>query len=184
LPAGLLSLLTYGITGGDPTDDSFIKVAGVAGEGSAYSYRVYWSSSIFMLGGLYFHVVNAISRRGFWWWVILAALAFALWVTQIRAFLGAAFIFLVLPPVLRRVERPMLSGNTPAGVLFIWAMSILSVSVAMNPELLQIAGLSRDVSDVVRVDQAEALLSQFAACSISAARDRLRLVFHGARPIE
>lgn len=158
ITTGMLSLATYGLAGGDPTDDSFIKVAAV---GEESQQRVYWSSSIFMLCGLYFHVVNARSKRRLAWLLSFGVLAFALWITQIRAFLGAALIFLALGPMLRHLRHPLLSGRTAAGVLLIWVVCILSVSVAINPQVLEMVGLARDVSDVTRVDQAQALLNAF-----------------------
>jgi hypothetical protein len=156
----MLSLVTYGLTGGDPSDDSFIKVAAMAEENR---HRVYWSSSIFMLCGLYFLVANGRTGSRIWWVIRVGLLAFALWITQIRGFLGAAAIFVALAPVLRFMDQPLLSGRNPVGVLLIWVVFVLSVSAAINPSLLQSIGLSRDVSDVARVEQAEALLAAFSA---------------------
>jgi hypothetical protein len=159
LTDGMLSLLTYRLTGGEPVDNSFIR----AGMFAENQFRVYWSSSVFMLCGLYFHVVNASKKWSFGWVIAFGILAFGLWTTQIRAFLGAAVIFVVLSSFLRYVKQARLWVSTPAGVLFMWAFFVLCVSAAIRPELLESIGLSRDASDVVRVDQADALLAGFTA---------------------
>ena len=136
--------------------EGFIRVALVGG-----SYRVYWSSSIFLLGGLYFLAMYRPQSRHLGWYAQVLLIAFALWTTHIRAFLGAIAIFICLKFVLkqtlwmRNVSRPQMR------VLALWMAGVAVVAIAMNPVVLHALQLSRSVSDVERVVQARALLGRF-----------------------
>jgi hypothetical protein len=93
--------------------------------------------------------------------IALGLACFALATTYIRAFLGAMAIFVLLAWVLRRFYSARRVQFPIATILGIWVVAIVSVSVAINPAFLSTIGLARDQSDVDRVEQAAALLSQF-----------------------
>jgi hypothetical protein len=154
----MLGLATQALSGSEPDSDSFIKVA-ISGEGE--QYRVYWSSSIFMLGGLYFLIVNHRTGKSLRWFLQLLVILLALWVTQIRAFLAAALIVILMGPVLRHMKILRNSGNSRAVALLIWVTCVLGVSAALSPEFLQWAGIGRSESDLARVEQAGVLLQRF-----------------------
>jgi hypothetical protein len=136
---------------------SFLKI--VALEGG--QYRVYWSSSIFLLGGIYFLAVTRPRPVTIRWLIALGLACFALATTYIRAFLGALAIFVLLGWVLRRLYSAARVEFPIATILGIWMFGIISVSIAINPTFLATVGLARDESDVDRVEQAGALLAQF-----------------------
>lgn len=139
--------------------DSFLRIAELEGGG----FRVFWSSSIFLLGGIYFLSVTRPRPIKIRWLVALGMAVFALGATYIRAFLGAITIFVVLTYVLRRFYAARRIQFPIATILGIWLIGIVSVSIAINPTFLSTIGLARDASDVDRVEQAGALLSQFQA---------------------
>jgi len=124
-------------------------------------YRVFWSSSVFLLGGVYFLSVSRHSRTRKVWLAELALVCFALGTTYIRAFLGAILIFAIIAVLhLRFYQRRTV--RWPIGtILGFWLASIISVSIAINPAFLDAIGLARDASDVERVEQSTALLAQF-----------------------
>jgi hypothetical protein len=141
-------------------DDSagFIFVASLEGGG----YRVFWSSSIFLLGSIYFLLMAWPWRAAALSVGALCLVVFALWTTNIRAFLGAVGIFAVLQMLLSwRASK--YSSMPIATVLALWIAGIVSVCVAIDPAVLGAIGLSRDASDVERVEQARALLGKFVA---------------------
>jgi hypothetical protein len=136
---------------------SFLRIGALEGGG----FRVFWSSSIFLLGGIYFLAVTRRRPIKFRWLIALALCFLALATTGIRAFLGAMAIFVLLSWVLRRFYSTRRVQFPVATILGLWIISIVSVSIAINPSFLAAVGLSRDASDVERVEQAGALLSQF-----------------------
>ena len=126
-------------------------------------YRVFWSSSLFLLSGIYFLFMARRASRKFAWYLGLALAAFALFTTYIRAFLGAMFIMALLSVYLRAHTRRRPLRRPVATILAFWIFSVTSVSIAINPSFLDTLGLSRSESDIDRVDQASALLEQFAS---------------------
>jgi hypothetical protein len=145
-------------SGADP-DSAFINV-GRAGDSG---YRVYWSSSIFLLGGVYFLVAYRPAPITKSWLLAVGLVCFALWTTYIRAFLASAAIFAGLWFLLARAHSGRARLLPELQVVALWVICILSVCLAIDPAILQALHLSRDVSDTERVDQASALLAQFSA---------------------
>jgi hypothetical protein len=141
--------------GGD--GESFLRIVALDGGG----FRVFWSSSMFLLGGIYFLAVTRTRPIRVRWLVALGLACLALATTYIRAFLGALAIFVLLAWVLRRFYSARRVQFPIATILGIWIVAIVSVSVAINPAFLSAIGLARAESDVDRVEQAGALLSQF-----------------------
>jgi hypothetical protein len=139
--------------------DSFLRIAELDGGG----FRVFWSSSIFLLGGIYFLAVTRPRPMKVRWFVALGLAILALGATYIRAFLGAITIFVLLTYLLRKFYASRQVQFPIVTILGIWVVGIVSVSVAINPTFLSTIGLARDASDVDRVEQATALLSQFQA---------------------
>lgn len=144
--------------GTDAEGDAFMRIAEVP-----TGYRVYWSSSIFLLGCIYFLLAYAPKTGRLRWWMTILLIGFALWTTQIRAFLGSMLIFAVAWPVLRAVG-PRVARIVPTRiqVLVLWAASIMMVSIVINPAVLETIGMSREQgSDSERLEQAAPLMSQF-----------------------
>ncbi len=153
----LLAVVSNLIAPSEDPSDSFIIVSLLDGG----QYRVFWSSSIVLLGSMYFLWTRLTSTHSRGTLIALVFAGFALWATHIRAFLGALLIFLSLDFGLRLSRR---SANLPVlRVIGFWMAAVLAVSLAIDPTLLSSLGLSRDVSDVERVAQARALIAQFLA---------------------
>jgi hypothetical protein len=138
-------------------DDSFLRIVPL----NDGQFRVFWSSSIFLLGGIYFLFVSRKTATKLWWWVALTLACLALATTYIRAFLGAIAIFFFLAALFGYVYRQRPIRLPIATVLIMWVSSILFVSVAINPAILSAIGLARDESDLDRIEQSAALLAQF-----------------------
>jgi hypothetical protein len=125
-------------------------------------FRIYWSSSIFLMGGLYFLIAYRPARLTRSWVLALILIGMALFITYIRSFLAAAILFLVLPWLLRFVSSSGAAVSPRLKVLAMWTIGVALVCVAIDPSVLGALQLSREASDVERVDQANALLGQFA----------------------
>jgi hypothetical protein len=143
------------------------------GEGSAFLnisalpsglglFRIYWSSSFFLLGGLYFLVAYRPVRINISWVLALLLICIALFITYIRSFIAVGLLFCVLPWVLRFLDVQGNAVSARLKVLVMWIVGVALVCVAIDPAVLGTLQLSRDVSDLERVDQASALLGQFA----------------------
>jgi hypothetical protein len=126
------------------------------------SYRIYWSSSVFMMGGLYFLVVYRPARVTPSWTLAVALVCGGLFVTYVRSFLAVATLFFVLPWLFKLRSQRSVALNAKVTVLTMWIVGVLLVCIAIDPSVLQALQLARDVSDLERVDQASALLGQFA----------------------
>jgi hypothetical protein len=144
------------VGGGDDGGDSFIKIA-ATGTGQ---FRVYWSSSVFLLCGLYLLMTYRPERRKLTWSLALLLILFALWTTQIRAFLAAAVLFLLLGWAIRVAARMFGPLNAKALALGAWVIGVLGVSIAINPEVLGSTGLQRGESDAERLTQAVAIVDR------------------------
>lgn len=144
-------------TGGD--GESFLRLVPLENG----QFRVFWSSSVFLLGGVYFLSASRKARNGKVWFAELAFICFALGTTYIRAFLGALLIFVIIAVVYSRFYKNGPQRWPIGTILAFWLASIISVSIAINPVFLDSIGLARDASDVERVQQSTALLAQFAA---------------------
>lgn len=151
--------ITANLVSANGEGDSFLRLVPLDNG----QYRVFWSSSIFLLGGIYFLSVSRKSSNTGLWISALALACFALAATYIRAFLGALAIFAVASVLLRRLYKSTLIKWPIATVLALWVAAIVSVSVAISPAVLGALGLARDASDVERVEQSTALLAQFNA---------------------
>jgi hypothetical protein len=160
LTSEMLMVATQLLGVSDTDSDTFIKIAAVEGIGQ---FRVYWSSSVFLLGGLYLLLANPPRRLHPAWVLSLLLIVFALWTTQVRAFLGAVLIFLVGGWFVRRSVLMFGVQNSRAILITAWLAGIGVVSLAMSPTMLSGLGLARDVSDAARVDQALALFERFTA---------------------
>jgi hypothetical protein len=125
-------------------------------------FRIYWSSSFFLLGGLYFLVAYRPVRINTSWLAALALICFALFITSIRSFIAVGLLFGVLPWLLRFLDIRGNAISPRLKVLLMWVVGVALVCIAIDPAVLEALHLSRDVGDVERVDQAAALLGQFA----------------------
>lgn len=150
-------LAAEALFGVDAEGDAFIRIAEVPG-----GYRIFWTSSIFLLAGIYFLLAYRPEKRRLGWWVTLLLLLFAMWTTQIRAFIGAFAIFAMTWTALRVMVRLRMLQWPRALVLAFWMASVLAVSVAIHPGTLEAIGLEREKgSDSERLEQAAPLLDQF-----------------------
>jgi hypothetical protein len=139
--------------------ESFLRIVPLEGG----QYRVFWSSSIFLLGGIYFLSVSRQRSMRKLWAIEIALACLALATTYIRGFLASIVIFALLAVVLRRFYRLRRVRSPISMILGFWIASVVSVSVAINPAVLASLGLSRDASDVERIAQSTALLARFDA---------------------
>jgi hypothetical protein len=155
--------LVYAATSFLPTsageDSTFLSI----GEMPGGFFRIYWSSSIFLMGGLYFLIAYRPSRLTRSWLAALVLVCAALFITLIRSFLAAGVLFCVLPWLFRRLNARNIAVNPRLKVLVVWIVGVALVCVAIDPNVLAALQLSREGSDSERVDQASALLGQFAA---------------------
>lgn len=139
-------------------DSLFLNIAPLA----SGSFRIYWSSSIFLMGGLYFLVAYRPARLTPSWLIALLLVCGALFVTYIRSFLATGALFCVLPWLFRLRGARHAAVNARLTVLAMWIIGVALVCIAINPSVLEVLHLSREVSDSERTDQAAALLGQFA----------------------
>jgi hypothetical protein len=155
---GLLVAATSLLPTNAGEDSVFFSISAL----SSGSYRIYWSSSIFLMGGLYFLVAYRPARVTFSWALALALVCAALFVTYIRSFLAAGALFCVLPWLFKLRSERGAALNAKVTVLAMWIVGVALVCIAIDPSVLEALQLSRDVSDTERIDQASALLGQFA----------------------
>ena len=145
------------LLGSDQQGDPYIRIAEVP-----TGFRIFWSSSIFLLGCVYFLVAYPPRSRRVLWWFMLLLICFAMWATQIRAFLAALFIGGAAWPCVRLLGRYGLLSRPRAQVMLFWIAGVLLVSIAINPAVLQATGFAREGdADAEREEQAQPLLDQF-----------------------
>lgn len=142
------------IVGAETDGDTFFMIGPVPEGGM----RVYWSSSIFLLIVLYVLLTERNYRLK---WAAVALVGAALWITHLRALLAAVAIWATVSIGLRLFVRRPPEGAATLLAVSAWALAIISVAIAIRPEVLEYLGLARDVSDAWRVDQSAALLGQF-----------------------
>jgi hypothetical protein len=123
--------------------------------------RIYYSSSVFMLFGMYFLIAHRPPRLTRRWVLAIVIIGAGLFVTYIRSFLAVVAMTVLLQQFLRFLG-PDHAVSPRLKVLALWILGVAMVCVAIDPSVLSALQLSRDVSDDERVDQAEALLAQFA----------------------
>jgi len=126
-------------------------------------FRIYFGSSFLLLLGFYF-AAAASERTGNWSWrqglPLVALILLAMWATNTRSlFLGVGaflFVYVLALGYLKLMTKPSYASVFVALALPFFCSFLLIPTV--DPSVLQVFGLSRDISDDVRAEQFGPLL--------------------------
>jgi len=141
----------------EPNRSAFGETNFIIGPGLD-GFRVFWGSSIFLLLGIYFSVVNFGRYRRLVSLVILLTIAFAIELTLTRAMQLSIPLFLVLAWAFDRLLIRLRLGTALYVLLGIALLAVtLPIVLLANPTLLSAIDLARQISDHLRYEQISAL---------------------------